>query len=233
MTYPVDTGRFDAFGNLVSGSQNVQVDFVWGNFPLQPDQDRGGEGQSDTLNMTLDNHVIADIGWSNYPSYIPNYSGDEDIDLETVVPNVRGLKRVAAQDALDAAFLVDDITYITPSIISISTTGKTATIVLDDANSYGLAVGDVISGSYDDGDAVSGNFTDAKIKSVDGDTIVATLKTAIDPALDIASGLINSNLYANFVSGTDNRFVLVQGEVAGDIVNRGATVTLDVLQDND
>lgn len=66
---------------------NVQVDFVWGNMPMQPDDDRGGEGQSDTLDPALDNHVIATTGWSNFPGYIPNYAGDGDTDFEVVVPN--------------------------------------------------------------------------------------------------------------------------------------------------
>lgn len=207
---------------------NVQVDFVWGNFPLQPDADRG----ENTLDYTLDNHNIAIDGWANFPQFLPNYAGDEDTGFETIVPNVRGLKRVAAQEALAAAYLDNDITYITPVVLGISTTAKTATIVLDDGNSYGLAVGDVVSGYYDDGAAVAGSFTDAKIKSVSGNIVVATLKTAISPALSIESA-VNSTLRVNFTNGIDSRFVLTQSEVAGDIVNRGLVVELNLLQDND
>jgi hypothetical protein len=126
MTYPVDD------------KGNPRVDFVWGNIPMQPDdqredetvqlispnvdQNRGWSGTevylSDTLYETLsvplskgdqsydanwqdpdfryveisaDSHTIATTGWSNYPGYIPNYSGDDDTGLETVVPNLRDL----------------------------------------------------------------------------------------------------------------------------------------------
>ena len=129
MTYPVDDAG------------NVRVDFVWGNFPLQPDQQRvntGGEGENITTdgNWTViketgssaltdgwdslsfptgdgggeryqtfewDNHEIATTGYSNYPSFIPNYSGDGDTGLERLVPNIQGLTEEAAGAALLAA----------------------------------------------------------------------------------------------------------------------------------
>lgn len=47
---------------------NLQVDFVWGNFPLQDDTQRG----ENTLDPELDNHDIAIGQWSGYPDFIPN-----------------------------------------------------------------------------------------------------------------------------------------------------------------
>lgn len=132
MTYPVDDAG------------NVRVDFVWGNFPLQPDDQRvntGGEGENittdgnwtviketgsstlaygwDTLNFTTgdgggyrqqtftwDNHEIATTGYSNYPSFIPNYLGDGDTGLEAVVPNLASFAVSAMDDAVVAAGLV-------------------------------------------------------------------------------------------------------------------------------
>jgi len=84
-------------GNLVDSSGNVAVDFVWGNFPMQPNDDRtdgtavsvvaadASENKQWTgysvypsarLNVGYDSHAIAEAEWANYPSFIaaePNY----------------------------------------------------------------------------------------------------------------------------------------------------------------
>jgi hypothetical protein len=72
-----------------SGQQ--AVDFVWGNFPMQPNDDRaaavtpanigGSTGDyawaattrvaADRLNAALDNHAVAEAGWAGYPAYYP------------------------------------------------------------------------------------------------------------------------------------------------------------------
>ena len=72
-----------------SGQQ--AVDFVWGNFPMQPNDDRaaavtpanigGSTGDyawsattrvaADRLDAALDNHANAEAGWAGYPSYTP------------------------------------------------------------------------------------------------------------------------------------------------------------------
>lgn len=70
-----------------SGQQ--RVDFVWGNFPVQPNDDRaatisntgGGSGDygwaattqvaSSRLDAALDNHANVEAGWGGYPSYTP------------------------------------------------------------------------------------------------------------------------------------------------------------------
>jgi len=69
-----------------SGQQ--AVDFVWGNFPMQPNDDRaatisntggstGDYGWAQTtlvasarLNAALDNHVNVESGWSGYPNFL-------------------------------------------------------------------------------------------------------------------------------------------------------------------
>jgi hypothetical protein len=78
-------------GNLVDSSGNVAVDFVWGNFPMQPNDDRTdgtasvvvAANASDNnqwsgysvypsarLNPSYDSHAIAEAEWANYPSFI-------------------------------------------------------------------------------------------------------------------------------------------------------------------
>lgn len=80
---------------------NVRVDFVWGNLPMQPDDERG----LNTLNPALDNHIIAATQYNGFPDYTP-----ETPFLDTVanvtVPDVVGLTQVAATAALVAAGLV-------------------------------------------------------------------------------------------------------------------------------
>ena len=130
-------------------SGNIQVDFVWGNIPLQPNEDRGMA----TLDDTLDNHTIATEGWSNYPQYIPNYNGLElfdalgnvvsnnsgyygdsvpDPELEVVVPNFVRLTISAANDLAAANNLtVNTIShYLTVSYVE--STGKTVRVTAYD-----------------------------------------------------------------------------------------------------
>jgi len=65
----------------VDDKGNVQIDFVWGNFPLAPNDDRTDKPILNTasygtnLDFTLDNHVIVETGWNGYPLYTPNTTG--------------------------------------------------------------------------------------------------------------------------------------------------------------
>lgn len=76
-------------GHLLDSSSNVAVDFVWGNFPMQPNDDRAGSvspaniggtsgdyGWSATtrvasgrLDAALDSHAIAEAAYSGYPAF--------------------------------------------------------------------------------------------------------------------------------------------------------------------
>ena len=102
-------------GNLLDDAGNVAVDFVWGNFPLQPNDQRP-DTATGRLNYALDNHVIAQVGWNGYPGYEPNTDGsavDSDSPADGIqadeiflkVPTVIGLTTALATDALkDAGF---------------------------------------------------------------------------------------------------------------------------------
>jgi hypothetical protein len=81
--------RGDKMALDTSGQQ--AVDFVWGNFPMQPNDDRaaavtpanigGSTGDyawsattrvaSGRLDAALDNHANAEAGWAGYPAYYP------------------------------------------------------------------------------------------------------------------------------------------------------------------
>lgn len=74
---------------------NIAVDYVWGNFPIQPNDDR-----ETPLDPDLDNHNIVSLGYSGYPGFVNNNPGSWD---DLTVPNVVGLTEAAATTALTAA----------------------------------------------------------------------------------------------------------------------------------
>lgn len=76
---------------------NLKVDFVWGNLPMQPNDDR-----STPLDPDLDNHGIVYSRWGGYPAFVKNNNGSFD---DITVPNVVGLTVAAATAALVAVGL--------------------------------------------------------------------------------------------------------------------------------
>jgi len=93
-------------GNLLDSAGEVAIDFVWGNFPIQPNDARPNT-TAERLDPALDSHIIALSGWNGYPQYTPDTPG-EDVAGSTdyiLTPNVLGLTTALAQDALkDASF---------------------------------------------------------------------------------------------------------------------------------
>lgn len=77
---------------------NVAVDFVWGNVPMQPNDDRGMA----VLDRTLSFHEIAYTKWSGYPEYVANNPGTWD---DIVVPDLAGKTLAQATTVLTAAGL--------------------------------------------------------------------------------------------------------------------------------
>lgn len=95
---------------------NVAVDYVWGNMPMQPNDDRG----SDTLDPALDNHVIAATNYNGFPGYTP-----EGPYLDTIA-NV-AVPDVVGETAIDAATLIEDAGLV----VSSSTTADGADVSND------------------------------------------------------------------------------------------------------
>jgi hypothetical protein len=89
MPNPKDTGN------------NVKVDFVWGNMPMQPNDDRG----ENTLDYDLDNHVIVEEGRYGFPAYTPGNVGDGDDVANTTVPAITGVLEATALTRLTNAGL--------------------------------------------------------------------------------------------------------------------------------
>jgi hypothetical protein len=135
-------------GNLVDSSGNVAVDFVWGNFPLQPNDDREENKQAwvtnPLLDATLDNHEIAYQGWSGYPLYTPNTAGAEGAGY-IVVPGVIGQTTTNATDILEDKGLVVTVASgaanAAKSITRINVTTTTSAAVYTSSASTAYPVG--------------------------------------------------------------------------------------------
>lgn len=123
-------------GHLLDSSGQVAIDFVWGNLPIQPNDQRP-QTTAGRLDITLDNHINAESGWNGYPLYTPNSTGADIIGQTdyVLVPSVLGLATATAKDALeDVSLVVTTATAATntatqPTGINVtSTTAATVTV---------------------------------------------------------------------------------------------------------
>jgi hypothetical protein len=130
-------------GNLVDDKGNVVVDFVWGNFPMQPNDDREENGGG-LLDPDLDNHSIAYEGWNGYPLYSPGEEGAEGAGY-IVVPSVIGQTTANATDILEDAGLVVTVgtaaTNAKKDITRINATSATVAVVYTTSASTAYPVG--------------------------------------------------------------------------------------------
>ena len=132
-------------GNLLDTAGEVAIDFVWGNFPIQPNDVRPNAASA-TLSTTVsarvagrldpaaDNHINALSGWNGYPQYSPNTTGEDVVGATdyVLVPEVRGFTTALAVDAMkDASLTVTTAagaTNTASTITAVARTGTTATI---------------------------------------------------------------------------------------------------------
>jgi len=146
-------------GNVVDSSNNVAVDFVWGNLPTQPNDERadgtptatltvGGDQNvqwtnkstiaSARLNPALGNHADVETAWSGFPDFVANSAGEKLSGIYYIsVPSVLGLTTALAVDALkDAGYEAANITTATAatnaagSITDIDRTAGSTTVQL-------------------------------------------------------------------------------------------------------
>jgi hypothetical protein len=93
-------------GNLLDTAGEVAIDFVWGNFPMQPNDARP-DTTAGRLDPALAEHITALSGWGGYPQFTANSAG-EDVAGATnyvLVPEVRGFTTALAVDAMKDASL--------------------------------------------------------------------------------------------------------------------------------
>ena len=233
---PIVNGRGEGnmAGHTIDDAGNTQVDFVWGNLPIQPNT-----GRDDDLDPALDNHAIVTTGYANYPQFIPNYEGDDDQQLEVVVPD---FVRLTIQNAGDLASDIGLDLYTFSHVLTASyveSTAKTVRVTAYDtdfgtwsnasgAALNGLRVGDELdlTALTDDADpVVSLGLGVVKVTNVENDGSDSWFEFKTATALELDTVAVG-DIYAgpNLVD-----VVTVQrpNETApGDIVDDGRNVNV-------
>lgn len=205
-------------GHLLDSAGNVAVDFVWGNFPLQPNDDRPDTAR---LDFSLDNHVIAETGWNGYPLYEPNTDGEYVSGTAfIVVPNVLGQTTAVAIDALkDAGYTAGNITTASAA----TNTAKTVTAVTRASGGLAVLTASGAGAAYAIGTKVTITNVDSTVNGtytvVDKATNTFTVATTDTSALSL-TGLSGSVVG---VTGT----LKTQSVAAGaDSIALGTTITI-------
>jgi hypothetical protein len=176
-----------------------------------------------------DSHTIATTGYSNFPGYIENYSGDEDSGLEAVVPDLIRKTLAQAQAAVDAANLDLFSTEHFIQIDSIVSDGTTVRVYAWDTDPWdndlalvGLRINDKV---YID--TPLHNFPQAvtiTALNADGTSSWIEFETATDLGLD-------SDTTGNIWAGPDltNVVTLMRWVEPGDIRDEGYNVHVRYL----
>lgn len=207
-------------GNLLDSAGNVAVDFVWGNFPLQPNDEREENGGG-LLVATLDNHSIAYEGWNGYPLYTPNTAGAEGAGF-IVVPSVLGQTTANATDILeDKGLVVTAATAATnaavqPTRINVTTTTAATVYVASGTGAFPVGTKVTIATGTGIPTAVVGTWT---VTGGNGTTIIiaGTGWTVAD------SGSITPGTKLSGTAGT----IKTQSVAAGaDSIAVGAAITI-------
>lgn len=136
-------------GNLLDSKGEVAIDFVWGNFPIQPNDARP-DVAGYRLDPALDNHIIALSGWNGYPQYNPNTPGEDVIGPTdyVLVPSVLGLTTALATDAMkDASLVPTTASAATNSAKTVTAVTRTtgSTTIRFTAASNGYAAGNKVT----------------------------------------------------------------------------------------
>ena len=181
-------------GNLLDSAGEVAIDFVYGNFPIQPNDARP-DAASATLSTTVttrvagrldpaaDNHIIALSGWNGFPLYNPDTAG-EDVAGPTdyiLVPSVIGLTTALATDAMRDASLVSTTAAAAANaakaVTAIARTAGSTTVTVT-SSTHGFTAGQkVVLGNSGDA-AANGTYT-VVTASANSFTATGTLTTVL------------------------------------------------------
>jgi hypothetical protein len=220
-------------GNLLDTAGEVAIDFVYGNFPIQPNDVRP-DAASATLSTTvttrvagrltptIGDHINALSGWNGYPQYTPDTAGKDvagSVDY-ILVPDVRGFTTALAEDAMkDASLTVTTAagaSNAVSTITAVSRTGTTATITSAGSGAkYPVGTKITVASLVSPNTALNGEFT---VTAVATNTVSYTTTTS--GALS-TSGLSVAGLSG--VAGT----IKTQSLAAGaNTIAPGAAVTI-------
>ena len=224
-----------------SGQQ--AVDFVWGPFPMQPNNDRaaaitpanigGGAGDyswsattrvaSDRLDPALSNHAVAEAAYAGYPGFTGNDDGAYVSGVAyIVVPSVLGDTTAVALDELkDAGYEAANITTasaasnVGKSVTAAARTAGSAVISIT-CGSHGFVAGNKVTISdVSGGDGVNGVWTVLAVTNANVFTVTGTATTV--QALTSLAGVVSG------VAGT----IKTQSTAAGAAsVATTATITI-------
>ena len=184
----VDIMAVNNNGNLLDSAGEVAIDFVWGNFPIQPNDARP-DTTAGRLDPEADNHIIALSGWNGYPQYEPNTAGEDvlgDAVDYVLVPSVLGLTTALATDAMKDASLVPTTataaTNAAGSITDIDRTAGSTTVELTGvgftaAYPVGTKITVASTGTVDGTWTVTGNTSTNKIRFTSNASTVLTTGT--------------------------------------------------------
>jgi hypothetical protein len=193
-------------GHTLDSSGNVAVDYVWGNFAPQPNDERadgtpaitvtvGGDQNvswthyskiaSARLNPALGNHADVETAWSGFPDFIANTAGEKLSGVYYIaVPNVLGLTTALALDALkDAGYEAANITTASAAtnaaktVTAAARTAGSTTITLT-ASSHGYVAGNKVTLSSIDA-SVNGTYTVVSAANADTFTVAGTATTVL------------------------------------------------------
>lgn len=249
----IRSGWFPTGEGVVEG--NIAVDYVWGNFPLQPDDDRtdtstsfgGGEGDngwsatylytSDTLRINDYEVPFNNVGGTvKVPADSHNIADDAWVGYPsfTTVPNVIGMFGVG--DASDAQLAIAEAGLTVGTVLSVTSypSGKdnmvfNTTIVATAAN-RGYVVGQYPRPG--DG-ATAGDTVDLIVLDTDvtEDVIVPDVVGMLEAAATselTGAGLVKGTVTTTAVGATTTNDLKVktQTPAAGAIANGGSAVNL-------
>ncbi|CAB4122259.1 hypothetical protein UFOVP27_134 [uncultured Caudovirales phage] len=195
-------------GNLVDSSGNVAVDFAWGNFPIQPNDDRtdgtpvvvvannatGNKSWSGysvypsaRLNPAYDSHAIAESDWGGHPGYtastgnfiVTAASGNGTTVTYTSQNNLSAGDTVNVTGLTTSAFNLSSATVATANALSFTVT-----------NSAGSGVS--ITGQYGKVESTTAGVSGSGIAyihvpSVLGQTTAIALDTLQDSGYELAN----------------------------------------------
>lgn len=183
------------------------------------------------------NHEIATMGYSNFPGFIPNYAGDEDAGLETVIPAIVGKSLWQAQDDLYRANLDWDYEwYYTLGFWKLETDGSTGKAWMAEWPdlTQGLRVGDVLWFNWCEGNNCYSKLITLTGKGYDEYEDSSTLEFKINEP--IAEHSYNGEIWGNMFAGSEDTYgrVLAMDNPwsVGNIVDEGNGVYFYVLGDD-
>jgi hypothetical protein len=229
-------------GHSVDDKGNVQVDFVWGNLPIQPNDDRdskpilGTSSYGTNLNFALDNHVIVETAYSGYPQFSRGskdangfYQGDDGAYVSgvpyLVFPTILGDTTAVAVDNLyDAGFATvttaTAATNTAKTITRVNVTSTTAATVYASGADTAYAVGTQVTISAGTGipAALVGNWY--VTGSASGNiTIAGSGWTVAD------TGVISAASTLKGLTGTISGYTLASGNTTNQTTSSTITIT--------